>query len=189
MTTGTSETDLITFLTAQHREVDQMFTQLEHMTGATDEQAQRLAEQVVILLVKHSVAEEIYLYPAAREHVPGGDEIVDHELAEHQQAEQTMHRLEKLTPEDPDFWPTVHQLISEVRHHLEEEEGDLFPKLAAACSVEQLRELGHKVEQAEKVAPTRPHPSKPAEGAPLAAMTPVVGLVDRMRDALSGRGG
>ena len=51
-----------------------------------------------------------------------------------------------------------------------------------------MQELGHKVEQAERVAPTRPHPSSPSEGAPLAALAPGVGLVDRLRDALSGRG-
>jgi hemerythrin superfamily protein len=70
----TTQTELITFLTGQHREVEEMFKQLEKMDGTTGEDAQQLAEQVVILLVKHSVAEEIYLYPAAREHVPGGDE-------------------------------------------------------------------------------------------------------------------
>jgi hemerythrin-like domain-containing protein len=168
--------------------VDEMFTQLEQMDGTASDDAERLAEQVVIFLVKHSVAEEIYLYPATREHIPDGDEIADHELEEHHEAEQTMQRLEALKPADADFWPTVHELIGEVRHHLEEEEGNLFPQLQKFCSQQQLLELGRKVEQAEKIAPTRPHPSSPSEGAPLAALAPGVGLVDRLRDALSGRG-
>ncbi len=165
-----------------------MFKQLEKMDGTTGEDAQTLAEQVVILLVKHSVAEEIYLYPATREHVPSGDEIADHELEEHQEAELTMKRLESLTPSDAEFWPTVHELISQVRHHLEEEEHNLFPELSKVCSVPQLQELGRKIEQAERVAPTRPHPSSPSEGTALAALAPGVGLIDRVRDAFSGRG-
>jgi hemerythrin superfamily protein len=188
MSTPTTQTDVITFLTQQHREVDALFTQLERMEGSTSDEARRLAEQVVIALVKHSVAEEIYLYPAVRKHVSGSDEIVDHEVEEHDEAERTMKRLESLKPADVDFWPTMRELMTEVRHHVHEEEDDLFPNLRLACSEEQLRELGKKVEQAEEIAPTRPHPSSPSEGSALAALAPGTGMIDRLRDALSGRG-
>ena len=188
MTASTTPTDVIMFLTEQHREVDDMFAQLEDMDGATDEKVQRLAEQVVTSLVKHSVAEEIYLYPAVRKALPDGDDVADHELHEHDEAEQTMKKLEGLTPEQAEFWPTLHQLIGEIRHHVDEEENNLFPKLRAACSEQELQELGRKVQRAEKFAPTRPHPSAPAEGAALGVLAPGAGLVDRIRDALSGRG-
>lgn len=188
MATSTTQTDLSTFLIGQHREVDEMFSQLEKMDGSTSDEAHHLAEKVVISLVEHSVAEEIYLYPATREHVPGGNEIADHEVSEHGGAEQTMKNLESLEPNDSGFWPTVHELISSVRHHVQEEENDLFPKLRAACSEQALQDLGGKVEQVQKIAPTRPHPSSPSEGSSLAAVTPGAGLVDRARDALSGRG-
>lgn len=188
MTTSTTQTDLITFLMDQHREVDEMFAQLEKMDGSTSDDARRLAEQVVISLVEHSVAEEIYLYPATREHVPGGNEIADHELSEHGEAEETMTKLESLEPNDAGFWPTMRELISSVRHHVQEEENDLFPKLRAACSEEALQDLGGKVEQVQNIAPTRPHPSSPSEGSSLAAVTPGAGLIDRVRDTLSGRG-
>lgn len=184
----TTQTDLISFLTGQHREVDEMFSRLEKMDGTTGDEAQQLAEQMVISLVEHSVAEEIYLYPATRENVSGGDEIADHELSEHAEVEQAMTKLESLSPNDAEFWPTVHQVISSVRHHVQEEENDLFPKLRKACSEQQLQDLGGKVEQVQKIAPTRPHPSSPSEGSSLAAMTPGAGMIDRARDALSGRG-
>lgn len=188
MSTPTIQADLITILTEQHREVNEMFNQLEKIDGTTGDEAEHLAEQVVIFLVKHSVAEEIHLYPATRRYVPDGGEIADHELEEHDEAEQTMKRLESLTPGDADFWPAVRELIEEVRHHLNEEEGELFPKLREHCSEQELQDLGHKIEQAEQIAPTRPHPSAPSEGAALAALAPGVGLVDRLRDTLSGRG-
>jgi hemerythrin superfamily protein len=189
MSTSTTPTDVITFLMEQHTEVDGMFAELEGREGATDSKVKSLAEQVVMALVKHSVAEEIYLYPTVREAVPGGDAIADHELGEHGEAEQTMKRLEALTPEEAEFWPTLHKLMAEIRHHVSEEEDGLFPKLRAACSPEQLRELGRKVERVQSVAPTRPHPAVPSEGAGLAALAPGIGFVDRLRDALSGRGG
>src|SRR5947209_14623962 len=70
MSTSTTPTDVITFLIEQHNEVNDMFAQLEQMDGATDDKVQRLAEQVVTWLVKHSVAEETYLYPTVRKVLP-----------------------------------------------------------------------------------------------------------------------
>lgn len=179
---------MITVLTGQHREVDQMFAQLERIDGASTQEALVVARQAVIALVQHSVSEEIHLYPAVRKHVDGGNELADRELAEHQEAEQTMKRLEALRPGDEDFWPTVHEMIREVRQHVHEEEQELFPKLQDACWPDELRDLGRKVEKAQQTAPTRPHPSSPSEGGALEAAAPGAGLVDRMRDAASGRG-
>lgn len=188
MATPTTQPDLIAVLADQHREVEQIFGRLETLAGGTSEEAEKLVRDVVISLVQHSVAEEIYLYPTVRERLPGGDTLADQEVSEHQQAERTMQRLESLQPSDADFWPAVHELMREVHQHMHEEEGEVFPQLRNACSERELQELGGKVEQAQQIAPTRPHPSSPAEGGALAALAPGTGLVDRARDALSGRG-
>ncbi|MGA5760606.1 hemerythrin domain-containing protein [Nonomuraea bangladeshensis] len=180
--------DVIEVLTHDHREVEQMFSELEDLRGAIGERPKLLAENVVIELVRHSVAEEQYLYPAVREHVPGGDELADDEIAEHAAAERTMQDLEQLEPGDDRFWPVLDRLMAEVRHHLREEEDELFPRLRAACDQEQLEELGAKVERAKKTAPTRPHPSAPDTPPGNRLLMPGAGLVDRIRDALTGRG-
>jgi hypothetical protein len=71
-----------------------MFAELEKLGSADVERRQQLTEKVIIELVRHSVAEEAYLYPAVRELTPGGDELADREIAEHAEAEETMKRLE-----------------------------------------------------------------------------------------------
>jgi hemerythrin superfamily protein len=180
--------DVIAVLVTDHREVEEMFSRLEQMTGDIGERSKLLAEQVVIELVRHSVAEEEYLYPAVREHVTGGGELADHEIAEHAEAEETMKRLEGLEPGDSAFWPTVELLMRQIRHHVQEEENDLFPRLRAACPPEQLVELGGKVQRAKKTAPTRPHPAAPDTPPANKLLAPGTGLVDRLRDALTGRG-
>ncbi|SEU25613.1 hemerythrin domain-containing protein [Nonomuraea wenchangensis] len=180
--------DVIAVLTHDHREVEQMFSELESMRGAIGERPKLLAENVVIELVRHSVAEEQYLYPAVREHVPGGDELADYEIAEHAAAERTMHDLEHLEPGDDRFWPELDRLMAEVRHHLREEEDELFPRLREACDQAQLEELGAKVERAKKTAPTRPHPYAPDTPPGNRLLMPGAGLVDRIRDAITGRG-
>ncbi|MBP5910566.1 hemerythrin domain-containing protein, partial [Streptomyces sp. LBUM 1478] len=62
------------------------------------------------------------------------------------------------------------------------------PRLRASCSAEALNSLGDKVRTAKKTAPTRPHPAAPDTPPANKLLAPGMGLVDRMRDALSGRG-
>jgi hypothetical protein len=134
------------------------------------------------------VAEEMYLYPTVREHVPGGGPLADQELAEHAEAERTMKHLESLKVDDERFWPTMHTLMDQIRQHVAEEEGELFPRLRQACSPGTLEALGEKVEMAKKLAPTRPHPSAPDTPPANKLLAPGAGLVDRVRDLVTGRG-
>jgi hemerythrin superfamily protein len=183
--TDTKQPGLIDAIVTDHRAVESVFAEIE---ASGDSRHRRdLVEHVITELVRHSVAEEQYLYPTAREVLPDGDEVADHELAEHAEAEKVMKELEKTDSTDPKFTELVGTLIEDVRHHLEEEESDLLPKLRAACDAEQLRELGKKFENAKKMAPTRPHPSAPDRPPANKVLGPGVGLIDRMRDALTAR--
>jgi hemerythrin superfamily protein len=178
--------NLITVLIHDHREVEEMFAELESGTPGAHRRAE-LREQVIAELVRHSVAEEMYLYPTTRKVLPGGDALADREIEEHAAAEQVMKELEGVAPEDPRFDDLLTQLITDVRGHVAEEESDLFPRLATACSEEELVELGKKVQHAKKLAPTRPHPWAPDRPPLDKILGPPLGLVDRVRDALTGR--
>jgi len=182
----TDSTDLITIIKQDHREVEEAFLELEKGEG-TPEQRRDLVDHVVAELVRHSVAEEMYMYPAAREHLPNGDETADHEIEEHAEAEKVMKQLDGVAATDPKFDELLSTLMADVRHHIEEEENDLLPKLQRACSADQLRDLGRKVLDAKTVAPTRPHPMAPDTPPANKLLAPGTGLVDRMRDALAGR--
>ncbi|OBA99033.1 hemerythrin [Mycobacteriaceae bacterium 1482268.1] len=181
----THQQDLIDDIVTDHREVKAIFEELENNT---DPGARRqLVEHVITELVRHSVGEEMYLYPAARKALSDGDKIVDHELHEHAEAEQIMKKIEKTESEDAEFDKLVGELIEDIRHHIEDEESDLLPKMRDACDAKELSELGEKFEKAKKMAPTRPHPSAPDEPPANKILGPGMGLIDRMRDALSGR--
>lgn len=184
-------TDAITLLTHDHREAEAMFAEIEACTGSDEQTLSRkrdLAEQVVTELVRHSVAEEEYLYPMIREVLRDGNQLADHEISEHAEAERTMKTLEGLSPDNLEFDTTLRTLRQQIESHVAEEEGELFPRLRQACDAEQLRQLGDKLEKAKKVAPTRPHPSSPSTPPGNKLLGPMVGLVDRVRDALTGHG-
>lgn len=55
-----------------------------------------MVQHVIAGIVRHAVAEEEYVYPAAREIVPNGDEMVSHEIEEHSEAEEIMKESEKV---------------------------------------------------------------------------------------------
>lgn len=177
--------DLITELVKDHNELRAMFDSITDTPS--DEKRQEVARQIITELVRHSVAEEQYLYPATRRALPDGDTLADHEIAEHSEVERMLSRLEKTPVEDPAFATLVSEIISSVLHHVREEEEELFPRLRAALDEDELARLGDAVRLAKRTAPTHPHPSTP-DTPPLNLVgDPVIGLVDRVRDALSGR--
>lgn len=186
----TQETrDVIELLTADHREVEEVFSQLEQLPESSHDERRRLADQIIIELVRHSVAEEEHLYPAARRYVPDGGEIVDHEIVEHEEAERIMKQLEGIDASDPQFPRLLSQLIEAIREHVRDEEHDLFPRLKTHTDKDTLVQLGQKVAKAKEDAPTRPHPAAPSDKPGLLKLlSPGVGLVDRARDAATGRG-
>ncbi len=74
-----------------------------------------------------------------------------------------------------------------MRHHADHEEQEQFPMLRAHIPHETLVDMGDKVQTAKKLAPTRPHPSAPHSELFHKTIGPGVGMVDRLRDLLTGR--
>jgi hemerythrin superfamily protein len=181
--------DVVSILTTDHREVEQMFAELEKLRGTGDhDRIREVTEKVITELVRHSVAEEAYLYPATRTLIPGGDALADQEIAEHAEAEQVMKDLERTDTTDARFDELLTRLMTDIRAHIQEEESQLFPQLVHHADAAKLRELGSKITAIKKIAPTRPHPSAPDAPPANKLLAPGAGLVDRIRDAISGRG-
>jgi hemerythrin-like domain-containing protein len=182
--------DVIEVLEHDHREVEEMFAELESLRGASTEEAKSrrkaVAEQVTIELVRHSVAEEVLVYPQVEKQVSA--EEAERARKEHAEAEETLQRLEKLDADDPAFDEELATLMREIRQHIAEEEQVMFAHMRQVIGQDELRTLGSRVEAFKKVAPTRPHPNVPNEALPRLAAGPAASLFDRMRDLASGRG-
>jgi hypothetical protein len=182
--------NVIEILEHDHREVEEMFAELESLRGASTEEAQarrkELTEQVTIELVRHSVAEEVLVYPQVEDKVSA--EEAENARREHGDAEETLARLEKLDADDPGFDEEVATLMGEIRHHIEVEEGEMFAHMRQVIDADELRKLGSRVEAFKKVAPTRPHPNVPNTALARTAAGPAASLFDRMRDLATGRG-
>jgi hemerythrin-like domain-containing protein len=185
-----TQRDVVDVLTADHREFDRIFTELERLRGRMEPDVltrkRELVDEVTIGLVKHSVAEETQVYPRVEKQVDKGE--AEHSKEEHAEAEETMKRLERMDPADPGFDDAVAELIREIRHHVEHEESRMFTELRATFSRDELVEMAQQVETVKKIAPTRAHPMTPNEPGIRMAVGPVASLLDHLRDAVSGRG-
>jgi hemerythrin superfamily protein/carbon monoxide dehydrogenase subunit G len=184
-TTGIGEEDVVDILTTDHREVTDLIQQIRTTTDAGSRRD--LADVMISELVRHAVAEEMYVYPAMKTHLPDGEAAVEHDVDEHKELERTMKELEAVDASDPRFDSLIGELATTLADHVTDEESDQFPKLRAAVPRNELVQLGAKVQTAKKLAPTRPHPAAPNTQLFHKLVGPGVGLVDRLRDRLTGR--
>jgi hemerythrin superfamily protein len=180
-----NEQDVVDILTTDHREAEDLIAQIKVAMGKDDKRD--LADTLISELVRHSVAEEMYVYPAMKEFLPDGDQAVEHDTEEHKELEVTMKKLEAVDADDSEFTRLMGELEVTLRDHIEDEESDQFPQLRARVPHDELVKMGSKVETAKKIAPTRPHPAAPNNAVFHKVVGPGVGLVDRLRDKLTGR--
>jgi hemerythrin superfamily protein len=177
--------DAIAVLERDHRDIEELFRLFERSGSAA--RKKDLSERIVRELSIHASIEEQLVYPRARRLIDGGakEPQVLLALEEHHVAKVGLAEIQALPATDARFDAKVRVLIANVRHHVEEEERDLFPALERAYTAEELHELGAVLERAKRIAPTRPHPSAPDEppGAMFAGLA--AGAYDRSRDAIA----
>ncbi len=188
--TAAPDRDVVDLLSADHREFDRLFRELEALsgrTGADDLRRKReLVDEVTIGIVRHAVAEETQVYPRVEAEVDR--EEAERSKHEHGEAEVTMKRLERMDPGDPAFDGEVATLAREIRGHVEHEEGRMFAELRRTFAPDQLAQMAGDVERVKAIAPTRAHPLTPNEAGVRTVLGPVASLLDHLRDAVSGRG-
>ena len=182
-------------LRTDHAEVEQMLAVLENTPGHTAGAGQtvlaarqEVAQRLVIDSSRHEAAEEQYFWPVVRQRLADGDQLADQAISQEQEAKETLARLDKLEASDAEFDQLLTAFIPAARRHIEFEETQVWPELRQVLSAEQARELGDKLTNAKEHGPTRPHPHAPASPDVLKTAGPAVAAVDKLRDAVTGRG-
>lgn len=177
--------NVITLLEKDHQEVDELFRRVN--LSAKPESIDELTKQIVHDLSVHAAVEEQFVYPLLRAKVDGGNAMADEAIDEHQQAKRLLADLEKLDAGSAEHGEVMEALIETIRHHVEEEEADVLPKLRDAVDASTLDKMGDLVEQAKKVVPTHPHPLVPGTATAQLVAGPWAATVDKVRDLLGGR--
>jgi iron-sulfur cluster repair protein YtfE (RIC family) len=128
--------NVIDLLISQHRDVENLFsayTSGDHSTGP----------MIVQSLELHTKIEETLVYPAIRQYVDGGNEMIDHAEDEHNAVKELLNEFKT----DFNNTEVFTKIKEDVLHHVEEEETEVFPALRESCSEEYLKTLGEQAQQ------------------------------------------
>jgi hemerythrin superfamily protein len=135
--------DAIALLKQDHRAVEALFDEFE---DADEGEQSELATRICQMLTVHAQIEEEYLYPQAKDAFgEEEDEVVYEAEVEHMSAKQLIAEIEGMTPREKMFDAKVKVLGEYVKHHVKEEEKELFPSLKDTEL--DLKELGSQLAQ------------------------------------------
>jgi hemerythrin superfamily protein len=179
MSTTDDEQDVVQLLIEQHRQIRELFTEVQAAVGKDRKDA---FHRLVRLLAVHETAEEEIVHPAVRR-AGGGESIVDARVAEERRAKELLSTIDKIGPEADGFDTLLVQLREDVLAHAEHEEREEFPLLHGGYDDDRLRRMALAVRAAEAIAPTRPHPGVESPAANL-LLGPPVAIMDRARDLI-----
>jgi hemerythrin superfamily protein len=160
--------DAIKLLKEQHAEVKGLFEQYE---SSDDEgEKQQLCAELSDALAAHATIEEKLFYPAA--YVGELKEMLHEAVEEHLAAKRVIADLLEAPSIDESFDAKVKVLQEQIEHHVEEEEGELFPKVRKLMVKEELEALGDAMKQMfDELITQQPRQQVPAETDQAAPLT------------------
>ncbi|KIR67354.1 HHE domain-containing protein [Cryptococcus bacillisporus CA1873] len=156
MTGNTSVSDAVKH---DHREIEQYYDQIINATDADTKT--RYQNLFTWELARHSIGEELVVYPALEKYVDGGKAMADRDRQEHRKVKEMLYKFQQLSPSDNQFEPTIKRLMSDLAEHIKEEETEDLVKLEQAVPTAESRSLAASFKRTKMFVPTRSHPSAP----------------------------
>jgi hemerythrin superfamily protein len=125
------DNDVIDLLTEDHRKVEEMFEEYESTKDEADDEAKSaLVATICLELTMHASVEEEIFYPAARAALDEEDsDMLDEAEVEHASVKVLIADLADMQPSDALYDAKVKVLSEYVKHHVQEEEGEIFPSV------------------------------------------------------------
>lgn len=126
---NSSAPDVLDTLNEDHKKIIDLFDEFQNIKErADDETRQTLVEVACTELVIHAQIEDEFLYPALREAFDDAA-LIDQAEVEHGVARQLIGELESMHPDDNLYDAKFIVLGEYVRHHIQEEQNKIFPKI------------------------------------------------------------
>ena len=149
-------TDAIVVLKADHQEIRKQFKRFSEAGENATTAKGKIVDRIIELLTVHTYIENEVMYPEVRSLLPDLEDDVLESYEEHHVADVLVAELAEMTPDAERFDAKTTVLIENVTHHMDEEEQDWFPKVREGLSRKQLQELGARMIELKKTAPTTP---------------------------------
>lgn len=148
--------DAIVQLKDDHRDIRKLFRDFEAPGENATARKGQLVKRMIELLTVHTYIENEVMYPRVRELLPDLEDDILESYDEHHVADVLVSELFAMKPTAERFDAKTTVLIESVRHHMDEEEQDWFPKVRDGLGRKALQEIGAEMETARKKAPKKP---------------------------------
>ena len=148
--------DAIVLLKEDHKEVRKLFKDFESAGKDAHKTKGKLVDRIIELLTVHTYIENEVMYPRVRELLPDLEDDILESYEEHHVADVLVMELYAMKPEDERFDAKTTVLMENVRHHMDEEEEEWFPKVREGLGRKALQEIGEEMLAAKKKAPRKP---------------------------------
>lgn len=137
--------DVIQLLKKDHKMVKKLFKECENLKGRSGQKKSDLIALIKQALTVHAQVEEELVYPAFMENRSMKDQV-NEALEEHHVTKMLLAELDELQLDDPHYDAKVKVLYEYLRHHVKEEEKEMFPEAQKRLSSKRLMVLGEEVE-------------------------------------------
>ncbi len=144
MPTKMKSSPILALLKKDHEQVQSLLDTLEK-TSKTNEGGTRseVFAQLADEIRKHSRGEEEVLYPKL-ENIEETKSMALEAIEEHRVVDELITKIESIPPEEDSWGPTFKVLKENLEHHIQEEEGEMFPRITNLFDASQLIELGRE---------------------------------------------
>jgi hemerythrin-like domain-containing protein len=136
--------DAIALLKTDHDKVKRLLTELESTTERGVKTREELFSTIKGELTIHEIIEEEIFYPALKAH-PKAKDIVLEGYEEHHVVDKLMAELEGLDVTDERWGAKATVMKENLEHHIEEEEGEMFPQARQVFDRQELDDLGTRM--------------------------------------------
>ncbi|KIM93480.1 hypothetical protein OIDMADRAFT_21522 [Oidiodendron maius Zn] len=145
-----------------HRELEQYYNKI--IDAQDDDEATRWQNQFTWELARHSIGEELVVYPAfERKLGDRGKEMAEKDRDEHQVVKEQLKRFQGLKAGSTEFIPTIKALMADLSEHIRGEEEQDLPALDRELSAEDSESLAKSFGRTKAFVPSRSHPSAPSK--------------------------
>jgi len=143
-----------------HAELKQAYRNIKNASDADTKT--RWRNQFTWELARHSIAEELIVYPAMETNVANGKSMAEKDRQEHQVVKELLYKIQDMDVEKSEFEPTLDELMKNLSQHIDEEEAHDMPALEKAISPEDSQSMSTKFNLTKKFIPSQSHPSAPS---------------------------
>jgi len=152
-------------------------------SASNKEDMDKWRNELVYEIARHSIAEEVVMYPVIREKFPDGEKWFQTLTSEHHDVKQNLYDAANVDMNANDFKDKVRIVMDLLVKHIQKEEKELLPLLNKYISEDNLVSMGNSFSRRKFIVPTRPHTMVPEDPPTLNSILGMLTApIDKFRD-------